>query len=150
MTMKSILIAFGFISIISCTVHPPFQSEQSKADYHLRLAYYHNPSLTDSVKKELLIKGIKGSFVIKPELPAIKPIRFIHDTIRLQDSTSGIKTSLYQDDSLNVKYDVNCPDQIIKYKTKTLEVRREVTPEWVWYVIGAMAFMIFIMAIIRR
>lgn len=116
----------------SCTVHVPFQSEESKAEYHLRQAYYHNPSLADSTEKTIYIPRKSAEWSIKfPDLA--RPL--LLNPISLVDTTTGVSATLSASSDSVVYLTADCPPQEVIYKeSPTLTVPEPYIPEWMLFI----------------
>ena len=103
-TLRKIALVFGFTSLVGCTVHRPFQSNEGKAQYHLKQAYRHDPSLLDSVETEITLPARTASFApihLEPSLPGT--VWYLHDTI------TKIQVKIVKD-SVGYQIECDCPE----------------------------------------
>lgn len=149
--------AYKYIALVilvqSCTVHAPFQSEKGKAEYHLRQAVYHDPTLRDSTEKIINIPGRTTTFSYNPTIShnGIIPCRLFVDTLRLYDTISGIGVDLSQDNSGEVTAEVDCPPQEIRYlEAPRVEVTTEVVPVWAWAVMAVLLILCCLFYLMRK
>lgn len=127
---NAFLLVIVTMLMTSCTIHKPFQSNEGKAQYHLRQAYYHQPSLADSVEHVINIPRKQSSIIVSQANPILNRVRLFLDTLVIKDSSTGVVLSLSQNDSLDLNTDIETAPSEIRYKTKTLEV--ESIPDWVY------------------